>query len=332
VIRPARQRAYLVAPDSFKGTLSAFEVAEAMERGLRAGEAAAEICPLADGGEGTMDVLLGALGGERVTAAVTDPLGREVQAAYGSLNDGRAVIDVAQASGLALVAEDERDPERASSYGTGQLIAAAIARGARDVIVAAGGSATVDGGARAVAAIREAGGLDGTALTVWCDVRTAWEDAARVFGPQKGASPEAVERLAARLDGLADRMPRDPRGVAMTGAAGGLAGGLWAELGAELRPGAAAVLDAVGFDRRLADADAVVSGEGRLDAQTLEGKCVAEVAGRCRAAGKPLHLIVGTASGEHVGQWLGAASVSEAPTLETIQAAAHRVSDFSASG
>ena len=310
----ARERAFLVAPDSFKGTFAAGEVAQAIGRGLREAGARADPCPLADGGEGTVEVLLAALGGERVPAPAHDALGRPIEAEFGWVGDSRALVEVAAASGLGLLEAGELDPERASSAGTGELIAPAVARGADRVLVAAGGSATVDGGAGAIEAIREAGGLGGAALEVWCDVRTPWEDAARVFGPQKGASPEALDRLAARLDELAKELPRDPRGVEMTGAAGGLAGGLWAVLGAELRPGAAAVLDAV------------VSGEGRLDAQTLEGKCLAEVAGRCRDAGKPLHLIVGECADEQVGERLGAASVVEASTLEEIEAAARDLS------
>ena len=268
-------------------------MAEAIAAGVEEGGAEADRCPVADGGEGTMDVLLGALGGERRRAAVHDPLRRQVEACFGLLGDGEtAIVETAQASGLPLVAPAERDPERADTFGTGELIAAAAAAGARTVLLAVGGSASTDGGAGAIEALRRTGLLETVAIEVLCDISSPFEDAARVFAPQKGADPPAVERLAARLDSLATELPRDPRGVPMTGCAGGLSGGLWA-YGARLQPGAAFVLDAVGFDARLARADVVVSGEGRFDSQSLGGKIVGEIASRCARAGKPLHLVVG---------------------------------------
>ncbi len=191
-----------------------------------------------------------------------------------------------------MVAPDERDAELADSFGTGELIAAAVAAGARTVLLAVGGSASTDGGAGAIKALDQAGLLEKIAIEVLCDVTSPYEDAARVFAPQKGADPATVERLAARLESLAGELPRDPRGVPMTGCAGGLSGGLWA-YGARLRPGAAFVLDAVGFDQRLARADAVISGEGRFDPQSLGGKIIGEIAFRCARIGKPLHLVVG---------------------------------------
>ena len=315
---------YLVAPDSFKGTFTSPEVAGAIARGLAGTGARAEVCPLADGGEGTMEVLLAALGGQSAAAAAHDPLGRGIEARFGRLADGRAIVESAQASGLGLVEPRERDAEAASTFGTGELIAAAVAAGAQRVVVAAGGSAATDGGAGAVEAIEAAGGLHGARLEVLCDVRTPFDQAARVFGPQKGADADAVRRLEERLDRYADGLPRDPRGIEMTGCAGGLAGGLWAAFGAELRSGAAAVMDAIGFDRRLAAADAVVSGEGRLDEQSLEGKLVGEVADRCRAAGVPLHLIVGSVTLDEARRRLGAQTVTVASTLEEIEAAARR--------
>jgi glycerate 2-kinase len=313
---------YLVAPDSFKGTFTAAEVAAAIGRGLGSGGATADLCPLADGGEGTMDVLLGALGGEPVELSAHDPLGRKVEAAYGRLGDGRGVVEVAQASGLGLVSEGERDAERASSGGTGELILAAIDAGAQRVWVAAGGSATTDGGLGAIDVIRDAGGLGGAGLVVLCDVMTPFERAAEVFAPQKGADPEAVQRLSTRLGDLAASLPRDPRGVPMSGAAGGLAGGLWAALGAELRSGAQAVMEAVGFERRLSLASAVVSGEGRLDAQSVAGKVVGEVAERCRRANVPLDVIAGSLEEGFDGKAaMGARSVTAASTLAELEAA-----------
>jgi glycerate kinase len=284
-------RPVLVAPDSFKGTLTAQQVAAAIGRGLvRAGLPAPDLAPVADGGEGTMEVLLGRLGGEVVTVAASDPLGREVAAGLALLGDGRtALVEVAAASGLALVAPEERDAEAASSAGTGQLIAAAVATGAAHVLVAAGGSATTDGGRGAIEAIADAGGLGRARITVLCDVRTPFEQAASVFGPQKGADGAAVARLERRL--AAFGLPRE---VPMTGAAGGLAGGLWATFGAELVAGAPFVLDALDFDRRMLASRAVIVGEGRLDATSLQGKIAAEIATRARQHGVPAHAIVGS--------------------------------------
>jgi glycerate kinase len=253
-----------------------------------------DLCPVADGGEGTLDALLPALGGEVLGASAHDPLGRPLRTGFGLVEDGgTAIVETAAASGLHLVAEGERDAWAASTYGTGELIAAAVDAGAAVVIVAVGGSATTDGGAGAVEAIEERGGLRGARLVVLCDVRTPYEDAARVFAPQKGADAATVARLERRLGELAGRWPRDPRGVPMTGAAGGLSGGLWAALGATLEPGAPWVLDTLGFDGRMRAARAVVTGEGRLDEQTLQGKLVGEIGTRARQAGVPLHAVVG---------------------------------------
>ena len=319
-------RPALVAPDSFKGSFSAFEVAAALARGLRSAGREAHELPVADGGEGTMDVLLAALGGERRAAAAHDPLGREIGAEFGLLADGRtAVVEAALASGLGRVAEAERDAFTASSFGTGELIAAALEAGAERVLVAVGGSATTDGGSGALEALREAGIPEAASVPgveVLCDVRTPWEDAPRVFGPQKGADPATVKRLERRLDDLAERGPRDPRGVPMTGAAGGLAGGLWAWLGAELLAGAPYVLDAIGFDARMREAAFVVTGEGKLDAQTLTGKICGEVATRCRQRGVACHAVVGVNELEPFQERiLDLASVTEATTLAELEAA-----------
>jgi glycerate kinase len=285
-------RPVLVAPDSFKGTLSAHQVAAAVGRGLRRGGMAVDLAPVADGGEGTMQVLLDRLGGEIVSARASDPLGREVTASFALLGDGlTALVEVAAASGLALLAPAERDAEAASSAGTGELIVAAVACGAVSVLVAAGGSASTDGGRGALEAIAAAGGLGGARLSVLCDVRTPFEQAAAMFGPQKGADAGAVSRLQRRLEAFGL-----PRGVAMTGAAGGLAGGLWANLDARLLPGASFVLDALDFDERMLASRAVIVGEGRLDATSLEGKIVAEVATRARQHGVPAHAIVGSSA------------------------------------
>jgi glycerate 2-kinase len=302
-------------------------VSAAIATGLEAAGWPVDLCPVADGGEGTLDALVGALGGEVVSARVADPLGREVEASYAFVGGGaRAIVETAAASGLALVSEAERDPLAASTRGTGELILAAVEAGAETVLVGVGGSATTDGGAGAIAAIREAGGLGRARLVVLCDVQTPFEDAARVYAPQKGADPEAVRRLARRLRDHARRLPRDPVGLPMTGAAGGLSGGLWAAFGAELVPGAVFILDALGFDARMRAARAVVTGEGRLDRQSLAGKAVSEVATRARQAGVPCHAIVGERRLDAFGaRILDLQAVLEAGTLEEIEAAAEEL-------
>jgi glycerate 2-kinase len=321
----------LVAPDSFKGTFSASEVAAAIGRGLEATGRPVDLCPLADGGEGTLEVLLEALGGEPVSVIVKDPLGREVEAAFGLVEDERtgrlvAIVEMAQASGLTLVDPDDRDPVAASTFGTGQLILAAVEAGAGVVYAGVGGSATTDGGAGALRAIRRAGGLGKSRLVVLCDVRTPFEEAARIYAPQKGASPEQVARLTRRLNDVARKLPKDPRGVPMTGAAGGLSGGLWAELGAELVPGAAFVLDLLEFDRRMRAAHALVTGEGRLDQQSLAGKVVSEAATRARQAGVPCHAIVGARELDAFGaRILDLQAILEAGTLKAIESAGRRL-------
>jgi glycerate kinase len=311
----------LVAPDSFKGTFSAREVAAAVARGLRsAGREAVEL-PVADGGEGTIDALMSTLAGEQRSVEVSDPLGRPIEAAYALIDGGRtAIVEMARASGLGLVAEDERDAWAASTRGTGELIAAAVEAGAERVIVTVGGSATTDGGAGALEALAEAG--VSPEMDVLCDVQVPFLDAARVFAPQKGADAALVRRLSERLDEQARSFRRDPRGEPMTGAAGGLAGGLWAEHGARLQDGPAFVLGALGFDQRMREAAFVVTGEGRIDEQTLQGKLVGEVATRCRQAGVPCHGLVGKIDLDpFAGRILDFASLSEATTLDELEAA-----------
>ena len=329
------ERPVLVAPDSFKGTFRAAEVAGAIGRGLeRAGLLPPDLCPLADGGEGTMEALLLALGGETVAADVHDPLGRPLRAPFGLVEDGgTAVLEMAAASGLGLVSEEERDAWAASTYGTGELICAAADAGAQVILLGVGGSATTDGGAGALEAIAEHGGLGGAQLVVLTDVRTPFERAPAVFGPQKGADPPLVARLEQRLDELAARLPRDPRGVPMTGAAGGLSGGLWAAHGARLEPGAPWILDALDFDARMRAARAVVCGEGKLDEQTLEGKLVGEIGTRTRQAGVPLHAIVGTDALDAFGKrTIDLQVVLEATNLAELEAAGERLGGMLASG
>jgi glycerate kinase len=312
----------LIAPDSFKGTFTARQVARAIARGV-GGRAEVDVCPLADGGEGTLETVLAARGGACTEVPVHDPLGRPIVAPLGWLDDARvALVETAAASGLGLVAACERNAGAATTFGTGELIVAAVAGGARRIVVTVGGSATTDGGAGALEAIERGGGLLGAELIVACDVATPFERAAELYAPQKGADAATVARLSARLHAYADTLPRDPRGVPMTGAAGGLAGGLWAACDAALVPGAGWVLDAVGFDARLRRADAVVTGEGRLDRQTLEGKLIGELAVRCRRAGTPLHAVVGSlALDEQEAAALGLASLQIASDEAAMEAA-----------
>ena len=286
----------LVAPSSLKGVLSAAAAAAALAAGARAAGVGVEAdeTPVADGGEGTADALHGALGGEWRSARVADPLGRPVEARWLALPDGTAVVESAAAIGLPLLAEGERDPLRASSRGLGELMLAALAGGPARMLVCLGGSATVDGGA----GLREAlgvgaGALAGVRLDVACDVRNPLlgvRGAARVFGPQKGATPEVVEELERRLAALAELGPYAelPGG----GAAGGLGAAL-AALGGRLVPGAGLVLAAVGFRERAARADLVVTGEGTVDRTTAEGKAPGAVLAACAEQGRRCVLFGG---------------------------------------
>lgn len=316
----------LVAPDSFKGTIAAPDVAAAVARGLRAAGREAVEMPVADGGEGTMDALVQALGGELRTITASDPLGRPVEASFALLPGGHtAVVETAQASGLSLIPEADRDAWAASTRGTGELIAAAVEAGADKVLVTVGGSATSDGGAGALEALADAG-VANVEIDVLCDVKVPFEGAPSVFGPQKGADPKLVKRLEKRLDELAETFKRDPRGVALTGAAGGLSGGLYGALGAKLVPGAAYVLDTIGFDDAMRAAAFVVTGEGGLDLQTLQGKIVGEIATRCRQGGVTCHAVVGRSDLAPFEQRiLDLESVTEAGSIEKLEAAGRQL-------
>ncbi|MEU4311344.1 glycerate kinase [Nocardia sp. NPDC024068] len=282
----------LVAPDSFKGTYTATEVAEAVAAGIEESGGAATRLPVADGGEGTLAVLTGPLGLRIVTAEARNPWGVPCRAEFGLSGDGTAVIEIAAASGITTPHDGPRDPVTADTYGTGMLMAAAVRQGARRIVVAAGGSATTDGGTGAIAALEEAGGPGTATIVVLTDVTTRYVDAARVFAPQKGADPATVELLTRRLAETARRLPRDPSGVDATGAAGGFSGGMWAQYGAELRSGAEFVLDAGGFDEHARQASAIVVGEGRLDGQTRAGKIISAILDR--ADGLPVFAVVGS--------------------------------------
>ena len=283
----------LCCPDKFRGSLTANEAAEALADGVeREGRDAVRL-PLADGGEGTLDVLCPAAA-DRRRLRVTGPLGEPVDAEWGLRGD-TAVIEMARASGLALVG-DGNDPLRATTFGTGELLRAALDAGVRRAVVAVGGSATVDGGLGALEALDF--DLRGADVVVACDVTTPFVEAARVFGPQKGAGAAAVAELERRLERLADRY-RDERGVDVrdlpgAGAAGGLAGGL-AAYGARLVPGAALVADVVGLRDAVRDASLVLTGEGRVDATSFAGKVVGHVLGEGRGLDVPVAIVAGDA-------------------------------------
>lgn len=268
----------LLCPASLKGVLSARAAAAALARGVHAAGADAVELPVADGGEGTAVVLHGALGGEWREAQVSDPFGRPVAARWLALPDGRAVVEAASALGLPLLAPDELDPLRASSRGLGELFAVIAAERPASLVVGLGGVATVDGGA----GLREVVDELSVPTQALCDVRTRLRDAARLYGPQKGATPAEVEKLERRLASMPELAPYGE--LPGSGAAGGLGAAL-AALGAELVPGAARVLDLVRFEERLAGSDLVVTGEGEVDDTTSEGKAPGEVARRAAAAG-----------------------------------------------
>jgi glycerate 2-kinase len=269
----------LAAPDKFRGTLTARQAAAAIAAGaVRAGWTAVEL-PLADGGEGTLE----ALGGGNRRTAVTGPLGDPVEAEWRLEEDGTALIEAALACGLSLAGgPDGNDPLGATSRGVGELVAAAVAERATRIVVAVGGVASTDGGAGAVEVLPP----QLPPIDVACDVEAQFLDAADVFAPQKGATPEQVRILRERLAKL--RVPDLPG----AGAAGGLAGGL-AAIGAHLLPGFDLVASRLGFDERLEAADLVVTGEGLVDATSLTGKVVGRVLARAQAAGVEALVVAG---------------------------------------
>jgi glycerate kinase len=286
----------LAAPDKFRGTLSAREAAAAIAAGAeRAGWSADEL-PLADGGEGTLEVL----GGGNRRTVVSGPLGEPVEAKW-RLEGGVALIEAARACGLSLAGGRGRnDPLHATSRGVGELVAAALAAGAGRIVVAAGGVASTDGGLGAVEALRPHLPLP-VPLDVACDVETSFADAAEVFAPQKGATPEQLPVLRERLERLAERyraeLGVDVRRLAGAGTAGGLAGGL-AALGARLVAGFDFVAECLRLDERLAEADLVVTGEGLLDATSLSGKVVGGVLARAATTGTEVLVVAGEVGSE----------------------------------
>ena len=322
----------VIAPQSFKGSISALDAARAMEEGaLRVvPDAETVLVPVADGGDGTLETLVEATDGDTRSATVIGPIGKSVSAEWGALGDGRtAVIEMARTSGLALLSLDELDPLRATTYGLGEVIREALDAGFRSFIVGLGGSATNDGGAgmaqalgvrlldengkdlpaggAALADLRriDASGLDNRALearfSVACDVSnplTGTEGASAVYGPQKGATPKMVEHLDDALRNFAKVVERDI-GVSIdavpgSGAAGGLGGGMMAFLKGSLRAGVDIVLDQVGLDDKLEGADLVLTGEGQMDFQTVYNKAPIGVARRARQRGIPVIAIAGS--------------------------------------
>lgn len=327
----------VIAPDSFKESLSALEVAEAIERGFRQIFPQVQYVklPMADGGEGTVDSMVAATGGEIVTVAVTGPLGQPVQAFYGLLGEGEtAVIEMAAASGLHLAPKAQRDPRMTTSYGTGELIKAALDRGVKTIILGIGGSATNDGGAGMMQALgarllddnRQAlppGGaalaqlayidlsgvdprLQQVSITAACDVDNPLcgaNGASAVFGPQKGATPEMVTQLDAALRHygtlLEQATGREVINAPGAGAAGGMGAALLGMLNARLRPGIEIVIETLQLEEALRDADLVITGEGRLDSQSIHGKTPIGVARVAKRFGLPVIGIAGSLSEDY---------------------------------
>lgn len=320
---------YVLIPDSFKGTLSSEDICRIASEEILRLEPEAEICaiPVADGGEGTVDAFLAAVGGTRAEVPCTGPCGQEVMGFYGLLPDGTAVVEMAAAAGLPLAGAC-RDPEKTTTYGVGQLMAHALSRGAKQLVLGLGGSATNDGGCGAAAALGAefldaegrpfvpTGGtltqiahirmkglretLAGAEVTVMCDIDNPLcgpAGAAAVFGPQKGADAAMVARMDAGLRHLAETLEKDVGMEVLTLAGGGSAGGFGAGaaafFGGQLRMGIDVVLDLMDFDRKCRGASLVITGEGHLDSQSLRGKTVVGVARRARALGVPAAALVG---------------------------------------
>ncbi len=321
----------VIAPQGFKGSLTALQIARSIETGVKKvfPDAETVLVPAADGGDGTLQALVDSSSGTIESATVSDPLGRPIEATWGAMGDGEtAVIEMAGASGLALLALDELDPLNTTTYGTGELFSAGLDAGYRRFIVGIGGSATNDGGAGLAQSLgislRDVDGNElprgGAALanidhvdmsnfddrlrdvevTVACDVNNplCGEDgASAVFGPQKGASPESIKQLDAALSRFADVVESD-LGVSVrerpgAGAAGGLGAGLMAFLNARLAAGVGIVLDAVGLDDALEDADLVITGEGQIDHSTIFNKTPVGIAERAGKRGIPVIAIAG---------------------------------------
>lgn len=350
-------RKIVIASDSFKGSLTSLEVAEATTEGIR------RACPscsvlsiaIADGGEGMVQAMSDVMETTGVSVRVHDPLGRHIMARYAMTKDGTAIMEMAQASGLTLLSDEERDPLQTSTYGTGEMILDALGRGCRRFIIGIGGSATNDGGTGMLEALgfgfigndgQSLKGLRGSMLEnitdidssavhhgiyesefiIACDVDTPFcgpEGAAKVFASQKGADQESVGLLEAGMQSLCSIIRRkygtDLSSIPGTGAAGGLGGAFLAFMNARLERGIDIVLDAVGFDEKIKDADLVITGEGKIDAQSVHGKVISGIAARAQATGVPVMAIAGIAdiSSDQARKYGLAAVCPIAPRPET---------------
>jgi len=289
----------LICPDKFRGTATALAAAQAIAEGVSGSASDIVLIPLADGGEGTLD----ALGGPNRVSHVSGPLGDPVEARW-RISSGRAVIEMAEASGLLVAGGAERnDPLSATTSGTGELISEARTAGARRIVIGVGGSASTDGGLGAIRAMEPLVRLSGVDLLVACDVETRFLDAPSVFGPQKGATDAQIELLERRLRRLAD-MYLEEFGVDVTalkrsGAAGGLAGGL-AAIGAQLVNGFELIAEEVALEDAITNADIVITGEGRLDRESFNGKVVGGVAGIAKQHQVPVVAVVGSCDSDFV--------------------------------
>lgn len=298
----------VVASDSFKGCLTSIQVADAVEKGIHIHWPDCQVMKLAvaDGGEGTIEALLTTMGGRNVKVKVPDPLGRLIPAEYAIVDGTTAVIEMSRSSGLTLLKEEERNPMLTSTFGTGQMVADALSKGCRRFIMGIGGSATNDAGTGMLEALgyrfmdAEGNVLKDSIFIVACDVDSPFcgpKGAAYVYGPQKGATSEMVKELDEGMQAFSRLVYKetgtDIMNIKGAGAAGGLGGALKAFLDADLKKGADMVLDAIGFDEIIRDADLVITGEGKIDSQTLNGKLPSAVAQRASARNIPVMAICG---------------------------------------
>ena len=359
----------LIAPDKFKGSLNARDVAENIAAGLREvlPESKIDIVPMADGGEGTAEVVCDSLGGKWVKCGAHDPIGRQIEARYAYIDNRKlAVMEMSEAAGMRRLSESERDPLRANTFGVGEMILAAANRGAREIVIGLGGSVTNDGGvgmARALGFrffgehppspgsgaageqeyeqelsrivklewIEKPKNLALPKMVAAVDVRNPLlgeNGATRVFGPQKGATSEEIDMLERALTKFADVVSKDLgvdyRDEAGAGAAGGLGFGLMSFCGAVIRPGFDVVAESVGLESKMKDVDVVITGEGSLDRQTLEGKTPAGVARLARKFGKRIFAIVGRASEDRqVRELFDAVYVTTRPGMGEKESIAH---------
>lgn len=358
---------FLFASDSFKGTLSSQKTAELLSCAAKRVFPECECLgiPVADGGEGTVEAVLSATGGSRVSVLVHDPLMRPVEASYGRIDEKRAILEMSAASGLTMLSEKERNPEKTTSYGTGELIAAALQAGCRNITIAIGGSATNDGGMGCMRALgvrfldkngRELAGTGESlkkvayidtknllpeaqeaAFTVICDVTNPLcgkQGATYTYGAQKGGTAESLKKLEAGMCNYRDMIIKqfgiNPDEISGSGAAGGLGGALAVFLKAELKSGIETVLDLIEFDSRLQGVSLVVTGEGRLDWQSCYGKVVQGVGMRCKRQGIPAVALVGSTGdgAEQIYEFGISFVITTAPASMPLQEALDRAEEL----